>query len=179
MKVNEFFKNEENVKYLKTVSKNMYKNSVLVYYMEEEDYNQEQMINMVKKLKFYKDDRSKLKTYIIMCVKNRHNELYNYMVSSRRRLNNPLYLHYLDDKNEKESDSHNIIPSKDDDNTIEFILNDYSKVLAKDEIELLRYKYYGLSGKEIADKMNTNYKHVEYKMRVIRKKLNNISGLSN
>ena len=176
MKVNEFFNNEENVKYLKTVSKNMYKNSVLVYYMEEEDYNQEQMINMVKKIKFYKDDRSKLKTYIIMCVKNRHNELYNYMVSSRRRLNNPLYLHYLDDKNEKESDSHNIIPSKDDDNTIEFILNDYSKVLAKDEIELLRYKYYGLSGKEIADKMNTNYKHVEYKMRVIRKKLNNISG---
>ena len=179
MKVNEFFNNEENVKYLKTVSKNMYKNSVLVYYMEEEDYNQEQMINMIKKIKFYKDDRSKLKTYIIMCVKNRHNELYNYMVSSRRRLNNPLYLHYLDDKNEKESDSHNIIPSKDDDNTIEFILNDYSKVLAKEEIELLRYKYYGLSGKEIADKMNTNYKHVEYKMRVIRKKLNNISGLSN
>ena len=179
MKVNEFFNNEENVKYLKTVSKNMYKNSVLVYYMEEEDYNQEQMINMVKKIKFYKDDRSKLKTYIIMCVKNRHNELYNYMVSSRRRLNNPLYLHYLDDKNEKESDSHNIIPSKDDDNTIEFILNDYSKVLAKDEIELLRYKYYGLSGKEIADKMNTNYKHVEYKMRVIRKKLNNISGITN
>ena len=179
MKVNEFFNNEENVKYLKTVSKNMYKNSVLVYYMEDEDYIQEQMINMVKKIKFYKDDRSKLKTYIIMCVKNRHNELYNYMVSSRRRLNNPLYLHYLDDKNEKESDSHNIIPSKDDDNTIEFILNDYSKVLAKDEIELLRYKYYGLSGKEIADKMNTNYKHVEYKMRVIRKKLNNISGESN
>ena len=179
MKVIEFFNNEENVKYLKTVSKNMYKNSVLVYYMEDEDYIQEQMINMVKKIKFYKDDRSKLKTYIIMCVKNRHNELYNYMVSSRRRLNNPLYLHYLDDKNEKESDSHNIIPSKDDDNTIEFILNDYSKVLAKDEIELLRYKYYGLSGKEIADKMNTNYKHVEYKMRVIRKKLNNISGLSN
>ena len=179
MKVNEFFNNEENVKYLKTVSKNMYKNSVLVYYMEVEDYIQEQMINMVKKLKYYKDDRSKLKTYIIMCVKNRHNELYNYMVSSRRRLNNPLYLHYLDDKNEKESDSHNIIPSKDNDNTIEFILNDYSKVLAKDEIELIRYKYYGLSGKEIADKMNTNYKHVEYKMRVIRKKLNNISGESN
>ena len=176
MKVNEFFNNEENVKYLKTVSKNMYKNSVLVYYMEDEDYIQEQLINMVKKIKFYKDDRSKLKTYIIMCVKNRHNELYNYMVSSRRRLNNPLYLHYLDDKNEKESDSHNIIPSKDDDNTIEFILNDYSKVLAKEEIELLRYKYYGLSGKEIADKMSTNYKHVEYKMRVIRKKLNNISG---
>ena len=179
MKVNEFFNNEENVKYLKTVSKNMYKNSVLVYYMEDEDYIQEQMINMVKKIKYYKDDRSKLKTYIIMCVKNRHNELYNYMVSSRRRLNNPLYLHYLDDKNEKESDSHNIIPSKDDDNTIEFILNDYSKVLAKEEIELLRYKYYGLSGKEIADKMNTNYKHIEYKMRVIRKKLNNISGESN
>ena len=179
MKVNEFFNNEENVKYLKTVSKNMYKNSVLVYYMEDEDYIQEQMINMVKKIKFYKDDKSKLKTYIIMCVKNRHNELYNYMVSNRRRLNNPLYLHYLDDKNEKESDSHNIIPSKDDDNTIEFILNDYSKVLAKEEIELLRYKYYGLSGKEIADKMNTNYKHVEYKMRVIRKKLNNISGITN
>ena len=179
MKVNEFFNNEENVKYLKTVSKNMYKNSVLVYYMEDEDYIQEQMINMVKKIKYYKDDRSKLKTYIIMCVKNRHNELYNYMVSSRRRLNNPLYLHYLDDKNEKESDSHNIIPSKDDDNTIEFILDDYSKVLAKDEIELIRYKYYGLSGKEIADKMNTNYKHIEYKMRVIRKKLNNISGITN
>ena len=179
MKVNEFFNNEENVKYLKTVSKNMYKNSVLVYYMEDEDYIQEQMINMVKKIKYYKDDRSKLKTYIIMCVKNRHNELYNYMVSSRRRLNNPLYLHYLDDKNEKESDSHNIIPSKDDDNTFEFILNDYSKVLAKDEIEILRYKYYGLSGKEIADKMNTNYKHVEYKMRVIRKKLINISGITN
>ena len=179
MKVNEFFNNEENVKYLKTVSKNMYKNSVLVYYMEVEDYIQEQMINMVKKLKYYKDERSKLKTYIIMCVKNRHNELYNYMVSSKRRLNNPLYLHYLDDKNEKESDSHNIIPSKDDDNTIEFILNDYSKVLAKEEIELLRYKYYGLSGKEIADKMKTNYKHVEYKMRVIRKKINNISGGSN
>ena len=179
MKVNEFFNNEENVKYLKTVSKNMYKNSVLVYYMEDEDYIQEQMINMVKKIKFYKDDRSKLKTYIIMCVKNKHNELYNYMVSSRRRLNNPLYLHYLDDKNEKESDSHNIIPSKDDDNTLEFILDDYSKVLSKDEIELIRYKYYGLSGKEIADKMNTNYKHVEYKMRVIRKKINNISGESN
>lgn len=179
MMVNEFFNNEENVKYLETVSKNMYKNSVLVYYMEDDDYIQEQMINMVKKLKFYKDDRSKLKTYIIMCVKNRHNELYNYMVSSRRRLNNPLYLHYLDDKNEKESDSHNIIPSKDDDNTIEFILNDYSKVLAKDELELIRYKYYGLSGKEIADKMETNYKHIEYKMRVIRKKLNNISGDSN
>ena len=179
MKVNEFFNNEENIKYLKTVSKNMYKNSVLVYYMEDEDYIQEQMINMIKKIKFYKDDRSKLKTYIIMCVKNRHNELYNYMVSSRRRLNNPLYLHYLDDKNEKESDSHNIIPSKDDDNTIEFILDDYSKVLAKDEIEIIRYKYYGLSGKEIAAKMNTNYKHVEYKMRVIRKKLNNISGGSN
>ena len=179
MKVNEFFNNEEIVKYLKTVSKNMYKNSVLVYYMEDEDYIQEQLINMIKKIKFYKEDKSKLKTYIIMCVKNRHNELYNYMVSSRRRLNNPLYLHYLDDKNEKESDSHNIIPSKDDDNTIEFILNDYSKVLAKEEIELLRYKYYGLSGKEIADKMNTNYKHVEYKMRVIRKKINNISGGSN
>ena len=37
----EFFKNEENIRYIKTVSKNMYINSVLVYYMELEDYTQE------------------------------------------------------------------------------------------------------------------------------------------
>lgn len=179
MKVNEFFNNEENIKYLTTVSRNMYNNSVLIYYMELEDYIQEQLFNMVKKIKFYKDDRSKLKTYIIMCVKNRHNELYNYMAVGRRKINNPLFLHYLDDKNDKDSDSHNIIPSKDDDNTIEFILDDYSRVLNKKEIDIIRYKYYGLSGNEIAYKMNTNYKHIEYKMRVIRKKLNNISGVSN
>ena len=47
----EFFKDEENIKYIKTVSKNMYINSVLVYYMEIEDYLQEQLFNMYRKIR--------------------------------------------------------------------------------------------------------------------------------
>ena len=46
-------------------------------------------------------------------------------------------------------------------------------------IEIIRYKYYGLTGREIGDIMGTNVKHVEYKTRVIRKKLNNVSGALN
>ena len=111
-----------------------------------------------------------------MCIKNKHHELYTNMVSNKRKVNNPLYLHYLDNKNDNETDSYNFIPAKDDENTIEFILDNYRYILNDKEIEILRYKYYGLSGKEIADKMNTNFKHIEYKMAVIRKKLNNISG---
>ena len=172
----EFFKDEENIKYIKTVSKNMYINSVLVYYMEIEDYLQEQLFNMYRKIRFYKEDKSKLKTYIIMCIKNKHHELYTNMVSNKRKVNNPLYLQYLDNKNDNETDSYNFIPGKDDDNSIEFVLDNYRYILNDKEIEILRYKYYGLSGKEIADKMNTNFKHIEYKMAVIRKKLNNISG---
>ena len=34
----------------------------------------------------------------------------------------------------------------------------------------------GKTNKEIADKMNTNFKHIEYKMSEKKKKLNNISG---
>ena len=70
MNSKEFFKNEENIRYIKTVSKNMYINSVLVYYMELEDYTQEQLFNMYRKIRFYKEDKSKLNTFMIMCIKN-------------------------------------------------------------------------------------------------------------
>lgn len=175
----EFFKNEENIKYIKTVSKNMYNNSVLVYYMEIEDYIQEQLFNMYRKIRFYKEDKSQLNTYMIMCIKNKHHELFTNMVNNKRKLNNPLYLHYLDNTNEHDSNSHNYIPSKDDDSTIDFILENFRNILNDKEIEILKYKYYGLSGKEIADKMDTTFRHIEYKMTVIRKKLNNISGILN
>ena len=175
----EFFKNEENIRYIKSVSKNMYINSVLVYYMELEDYTQEQLFNMYRKIRLYKEDKSKLNTFMIMCIKNKHNELYYSMVRHKRKINNPLHLYYLDNTNDYDKDSYNYIQSKDDDNTIEFILENYKYLLNNEEMEILKYKYYGLTGKEIANLMDTTVKHVEYKMAVIRKKFNNISDRLN
>ena len=175
----EFFKDDENIRYIKSVSKNMFNNSVLVYYMELDDYIQEQLFNMYRKIRFYKEDRSKLNTFMIMCIKNKHNELYNNLVRDKRKINNPLHLFYLDNTNNCDKENHNYIQSKDDDNTLEFILEEYKNILNKEEIEIIRYKYYGLTGREIGDIMGTNVKHIEYKTRVIRKKLNNVSGVLN
>ena len=107
----------------------MYINSVLVYYMELEDYIQEQLFNMYRKIRFYKEDKSKLNTFMIMCIKNKHNELYYNLVRDKRKLNNPLHLHYLDNSNTCDIDNYNYISSKEDDNTIEFILEQYKNIL--------------------------------------------------
>lgn len=176
MTAKEFFSNDENIHYIKKVSKSFYQNSILIYYLEEEDYIQEQMMTIARKIRFYKEDKCQLNTYLIMCLKNKHGEIFRKMVSDKRKVNNPLYLHYLDRVNENETDSYNYLPTKEEDSTLEFILEDYKKILTEEEIEIIRYKYYGYSGKEIANKMDSNEKHIEYKMYYIRKKLNKISG---
>ena len=148
----------------------LYRTSPLIYFMELEDYKQEQHLNTIRRLDAY-NDKYALSTFIHLIVETKHKMMVRAYNTDKRKANNPQNLFYLDQQTSinEEIDFHGLLTLNEDvDNDITFNIID---VMSKDEqtmvgLMLMNYKRY-----EIAKLMGISKNTVTNRMNSLRNKL--------
>ena len=150
----------------------MYKTSPLIYFMDLEDYKQEQHINTITRLKVY-NDKYALSTFIHLIAETKHKTMLREYSTNKRKANNPQNLLYIDQPSniEVNKDFHEILTINDDvDNDITFNIID---VMNKEEqlmvgLILMNYKkqdiakIMGVSKNTIANRLNSLRNKLRY-----------------
>ena len=159
--------------YYNNLLEKMYKTSPLIYFMELEDYKQEQHLNTIKRLKVY-NDKYALSTFIHLIAETKHKMMLREYNTNKRKVNNPQNLLYLDQTNDtigKKLDFHELIVINDEvDNDITFNIVD---VMNKDEqlmvgLMLMKYKkqdiarILGVSKNTITNRLNSLRNKLRY-----------------
>ena len=158
--------------YYNNLLEKLYKTSPLIYFIELEDYKQEQHLNTIKRLKGY-NDKYALSTFIHLIVDSKHKMMLREYRTDKRKVNNPQYLFYLDqqiDINNK-LNLHELLTINDEvDNDITFNIID---VMNKDEqtmmgLILMKYKkqdiarLMGVSNNTISNRLNSLRNKLRY-----------------
>ena len=130
--------------YYNNLLEKMYRTSPLIYFMELEDYKQEQHLNTITRLKVY-NDKYALSTFIHLIAESKHKMMLREYNTNKRKVNNPQNLLYIDQSSniDDNKDFHEILAVNDEvDNDITFNIVD---VMNKDEqlmvgLMLMKYK---------------------------------------
>ena len=156
--------------YYNNLLEKMYKTSPLIYFMELEDYKQEQHINTIKRLKVY-NDKYALSTFIHLITETKHKMMIREYNTDKRKANNPQNLLYLDkphDDNDK-SDFHELIALNDEvDNDITFNIVD---VMNKDEQLMVGLMLMEYKKQDIAKIMGVSKNTITNRLNSLRNKL--------
>ena len=81
--------------YYDIILEKMYRTSPLIYFMDLEDYKQEQHLNTIKMLKSY-NNKYALSTFIHLISETKHKMMLREYNTNKRKANNPQNLLYLD-----------------------------------------------------------------------------------
>ena len=156
--------------YYNNLLEKMYRTSPLIYFMELQDYKQEQHINTITRLKVY-NDKYALSTFIHLIVKTKHRMLLREYKTDKRKANNPQNLLYIDQSSniDVNKDFHEILTINDDvDNDITFNIID---VMNKDEQLMVGLMLMDYKKQDIAKIMGVTKNTITNRLNSLRNKL--------
>ena len=148
----------------------MYKTSPLIYFMDLEDYKQEQHLNTITRLKVY-NDKYALSTFIHLIAETKHKMMLREYKTDKRKANNPQNLFYIDQSSniEENKDFHELIAINDEvDNDITFNIVD---VMTKDEQTMVGLMLMDYKRQDIAKIMGVSKNTVTNRLNALRNKL--------
>ena len=156
--------------YYDIILEKMYRTSPLVYFMDLEDYKQEQHLNTIKMLKVY-DNKHALSTFIHLIAETKHKMMLREYSTNKRKANNPHNLLYLDQPSAVDDrlDFHEFLIVNDDvDNDITFNIVD---VMNKDEQTMMGLIIMNYKKQDIAKMMGVSKNTITNRLNALRKKL--------
>ena len=157
--------------YYDIILEKMYNTSPLIYFMDLEDYKQEQHINTIQRLEDY-NDKYALTTFIHLIAETKHKMMLRQYNTNKRKINNPQNLLYLDQSSsiDERLDFHEFLLVNDDvDNDITFNIID---VMTKDEQTMIGLLLMGYKKKDVAIMMGVAKNTISNRLNSLRKKLN-------
>ena len=156
--------------YYNNLLEKMYSTSPLIYFMELEDYKQEQHLNTIKRLKGY-NDKYALSTFIHLITDSKHKMMLREYNTDKRKANNPQNLFYLDKQTDidENKDFHELLTLDNDvDNDITFNIID---VMSKDEQTMVGLILMNYKKKDIAMLMGVTKNTISNRLNSLRNKL--------
>ena len=156
--------------YYNNLLEKMYRTSPLIYFMELQDYKQEQHINTITRLKVY-NDKYALSTFIHLIAETKHKMMLREYKTDKRKANNPQNLLYLDQQTDinENKDFHELLTVNDDvDNDITFNIVD---VMTKDEQLMVGLMLMDYKKQDIAKIMGVSKNTITNRLNSLRKKI--------
>ena len=156
--------------YYDIILEKMYKTSPLIYFMDLEDYKQEQHLNTIKMLKSY-NNKYALSTFIHLIAETKHKMMLREYNTNKRKANNPHNLLYLDQSSniDERLDFHEFLLVNDDvDNDITFNIID---VMNKDEQLMVGLMIMDYKKQDIAKIMGVTRNTITNRLNSLRNKL--------
>ena len=156
--------------YYNNLLEKMYRTSPLIYFMELEDYKQEQHLNTITRLKVY-NDKYALSTFIHLIVDSKHKMILREYNTDKRKANNPQNLFYLDKSSEADEklNFHELLTINDDvDNDITFNIID---VMNKNEQTMVGLILMNYKKQDIATLMGVSKNTISNRLNSLRNKL--------
>ena len=172
MDFNTIIENEKIMKTIKYLCWSYYETSIIKYSMEYEDYYQEQLIALYKKLLSYNEEKSSIKTFLEMCIKTNHIDIYRSVSAEKNKINNNQNKFYIDAELSDGHDSHSILKGEDDVSlTMEFFKENYKELLTEEEYKIVDYLIMGYSQIETGKILGFKPQQIKYKIKKIREKM--------
>ena len=156
--------------YYNNLLEKMYRTSPLIYFMELQDYKQEQHLNTITRLKVY-NDKYALSTFIHLIAETKHKMMLREYNTNKRKANNPKNLLYIDQSIniDGNKDFHEILTINDDvDNDITFNIID---VMNKDEQLMVGLMLMDYKKQDIAKIMGVTKNTITNRLNSLRNKL--------
>ena len=156
--------------YYDIILEKMYKTSPLIYFMDLEDYKQEQHLNTIKMLKSY-NDKYALSTFIHLIAETKHKMMLREYSTNKRKANNPHNLLYLDQPSAVDDrlDFHEFLIVNDDvDNDITFNIVD---VMNENEQTMVGLMLMNYKKQDIAKLMGVSKNTITNRLNSLRNKL--------
>lgn len=156
--------------YYNIILEKMYNTSPLIYFMDLEDYKQEQHINTIQRLEDY-NNKYALSTFVHLIAETKHKMMLRQYNTNKRKINNPQNLVYLDqqlDINENKNFYELFAINVDVDNDITFNIID---VMTKDEQTMIGLILMGYKKTDVAKMMGVAKNTISNRLNSLRKKL--------
>ena len=156
--------------YYNNLLEKMYRTSPLIYFMELQDYKQEQHLNTIKRLEVY-NNKYALSTFIHLIVETKHKMMLREYKTNKRKANNPQNLLYLDQSSNIDDrlDFHEFLTINDNvDNDITFNIID---VMSKDEQTMIGLILMNYKKQDIAKIMGVSKNTITNRLNSLRNKL--------
>lgn len=172
MNFNSIIENEKLMKTINYLCWNYYETSIIKYSMEYEDYYQEQLIALYKKLLSYNEEKSSIKTFTEMCIKTNHIDIYRSVSAEKNKINNNQNKFYIDAEVCDSEDSHSILKGEDDINiSMSFLKETYKELLTGEEYKIVDLLLMGFSQIQVGKILGFKNQQIKYKIKKIREKM--------
>lgn len=172
MDFNKLMENEEIKRKINYLCITYYETSIVKYCMEYEDYYQEQIIALYKKLSLYNEEKSSIKTFIEMCIKYNHIDIYRTVSAEKNKINNNQNKFYIDAEICEGQDAHAILIGEDDVNiSMRFFKEQYKDLLTDEEYKIVDLLLMGYSQIQVGKILEFKDQQIKYKIKKIREKL--------
>lgn len=172
MDFNKIMENDKLMRRVKYLCKSYYDTSIVKYCMEYEDYYQEQLIGIYKKLSLYNEEKSSINTFVEMCIKSNHIDIYRTVSAEKNKINNVQNKFYIDAEICEGQDSHSILKGEDDIQiSMKFFKEKYKDLLTEEEykiVDLLLMDYSQIQAGKILEFKD---QQIKYKIKKIREKM--------
>ena len=156
--------------YYNNLLEKLYRSSPLIYFIDLEDYKQEQHLNTIKRLKGYNDNYA-LSTFIHLIVDSKHKMMLREFKTDKRKANNPQNLLYLDKPSDTDEklNFHELLTINDVvDNDITFNIID---VMNKNEQTMVGLILMNYKKQDIAIIMGVSKNTISNRLNSLRNKL--------
>ena len=168
MNFNSIIENEKLMKTINYLCWNYYETSIIKYSMEYEDYYQEQLIALYKKLLSYNEEKSSIKTFTEMCIKTNHIDIYRSVSAEKNKINNNQNKFYIDAEVCDSEDSHSILKGEDDINiSMSFLKETYKELLTGEEYKIVDLLLMGFSQIQVGKILGFKNQQIKYKIKKI------------
>lgn len=172
MDFNKLMENEEIKRKINYLCITYYETSIVKYCMEYEDYYQEQIIALYKKLSLYNQEKSSIKTFIEMCIKSNHIDIYRSVSAEKNKINNVQNKFYIDAEICEGQDAHAILKGEDDVNiSMSFLKETYKDLLTEEEYKIVDLLLMDYSQIQVGKILEFKDQQIKYKIKKIREKL--------
>lgn len=172
MDFNIIMENEKLRKRIKYLCKSYYNTSIAKYCMEYEDYYQEQLIGIYKKLALYNEEKSSINTFVEMCIKSTHIDIYRTVSAEKNKINNIQNKYYIDVEVCDDEDSHSILKGEDDINiSMSFFKETYKDLLTEEEYKIVDLLLMEFSQIQVGKILGFKDQQIKYKIKKIREKM--------
>ena len=151
-----------------------YNTSTIKYYMELEDYKQEQELDLYKRfISYYDEKKYNLSTFIIKSIKSTNINIYNITVVEKNFSNNKNVNLSLDSPSDDELNLTEVLIGDDDvECDIKFLINNLGVELSEKDKKMLYLTALNYSSREIDRILGLKEQTTKNNLRRIRKKFN-------
>lgn len=172
MKFETVMQDEKLMRRVKYLCKSYYDTSIVKYCMEYEDYYQEQLIAIYKKISLYNEEKSSINTFIELCIKSNHINIYRVVSAKKNKINNIQNKYYIDAEICDGEDSYSILKGDDDVNiSMSYFKEKYKELLTDEEYKIVDLLLMGYSQIQVGKILEFKNQQIKYKIKKIREKL--------